>query len=640
MSTELETQKQLSSTDTADEHTEIDGRWEHGSGEGGLAEDDEEEEEDEVADAEAEEIARRLNDQLWAEISKAQAEAAAATKATSSATLGAPLSSTASAEVGTTSTSTISHSRSVPDKRVHEALKTIRIILKDVANDPLARATLSTTLVPGIPGMSVLDAFSGAVASNTISKDVAQPLSHLLVSLARSDTLFSALRHSEQSSIQLELGKRQRDEQENDSVVDGAPPHKRHFPFPMPQHPPQALSTPMPMSLSMPYALHTQLDAASSAIISALTGPACPPTGPPPPPLIASIQFPLHQVFLFAMTASGPARNALQELGGLIQALGVLSGIPIGSGGSEPTTPWAGLPGTSVHPCSFPGCGKTFARLYSLRAHTRIHAAERPFRCTRCPAAFARNHDLKRHERLHEDRAWQCTGCAKAFSRRDALTRHRNTAVARHTACATADVAQIDVPRGPAGAEDEMRRTRMWHEASDAAAAGAGGAPGILEEGELPRLVLAAAHDAVARLHPVLQACVSRALGGTPPVPAPLANTAADATGGQATLASALARAQAQLSPGGGVAVVHTINPSPAVAAAAAVGTEEPSTDALAAAPPASTLYGLSPEQAQMLERAIATAASAAQLQAEAEAALEEEEEESSEGEGEGGEGR
>lgn len=644
MPTEPETQKQqLSSTDTADGHTEIDGRWEHGPGEGDLAEDDEEDE-DSVADADAEakEIARRLNDQLWAEISKAQAEAAAATKATTSATSGAPIPSSIPAEATTTtsSASTVSHPQSVPDKKVHEALKTMRIILKDVANDPLARATLSTTLVPGMSGVSVLDAFSSAVASNTISKDVAQPLSHLLVSLARSDTLFSALRHSEQSSIQLELGKRQRGEQENDDVANGAPPHKRHFPFPMPQHPPQVLSTPMPMSLSMPYALHTQLDAASSAIISALTGPACPPTGPPPPPLIASIQFPLHQVFLFAMTVAGPARNALQELGGLIQALGVLSGVPIGSSGSGPTASWAGLPGTSVHPCSFPGCGKTFARLYSLRAHTRIHAAERPFRCTRCPAAFARNHDLKRHERLHEDRAWQCTGCAKAFSRRDALTRHRNTAVSRHSACATADVVQIDVPRGPAGAEDEMRRTRMWHEASDAAAAaaaGAGGAPGILEEGELPRLVLAAAHEAVARLHPVLQACVSRALGGTAPAPAPLADTAVDATGGQATLASALARAQAQLSSGSGGAAVHMISPSPA---AAAFGAEEPSAHASTAAPPASTLYGLSPEQAHMLERAIASAASAAQLQAEAEAALEEEEEESSEGEGEGGEGR
>ena len=30
------------------------------------------------------------------------------------------------------------------------------------------------------------------------------------------------------------------------------------------------------------------------------------------------------------MTAAGPARNMLQEVGGLIQALGLLTGIPIG----------------------------------------------------------------------------------------------------------------------------------------------------------------------------------------------------------------------------------------------------------------------------------------------------------------------
>ena len=48
----------------------------------------------------------------------------------------------------------------------------------------------------------------------------------------------------------------------NDDVADGVPPHRPHFPFPMPQHPPQALS--------MPYALplHTQLDTASRTMIS------------------------------------------------------------------------------------------------------------------------------------------------------------------------------------------------------------------------------------------------------------------------------------------------------------------------------------------------------------------------------------
>lgn len=609
MSAELDTQKELPSSDAAIEHADIDGHWER---EDDLADDDEEEDDGDT-DGEAEEIARRLNDQLWAEISKAQAEAAAASKATTRSNV--PAEATASS-----STTTSYPPLPIPDKKVHEALKTMRLILKDVANDPLARATLSATLVPDVdpPGTSVLDAFGTAVAANAIPKDVARPLSHLLVSLARSDALFAALRHSERSSVQLELGKRQRDDDH-----DGAPPLKRHFPLPLPQ----AVPAPVPMATSVLYALHTQLDGASRAIISALTGPACPPTGPPPPALIASIQFPLHQVFLFAMTVAGPARNALQELGGLIQALGVLSGVPIGgsSSGPTPSTPWAGHPpGTSVYPCGFPGCGKTFARLYSLRAHARSHSAERPFRCARCPAAFARNHDLKRHERLHEDRAWQCTGCAKAFSRRDALTRHRNTAATRNSACATADVAEIDVPRGAAGPEDELRRTRMWHEASDAGAgAGAGGTPGILEEGELPRPVLAAAHEAAMRLHPVLHACVSRALGAGA-APAPLTDASVDPAGGQATLASALARAQAQLSAGGGggAATLNLTGPSPATsAAAAATGT---------------SLYGLSPEQAQMLEQAIASAASAAQLQAEAEAELEEEEDEEMSSEGEG----
>lgn len=629
------TQKHPSSADTAPAsyHAPVE-HWEGcqgGSSPADEYEGDEDEEEEEDADAEAEEIARRLNDQLWAEINKAQAEAAATSSKCTAAISDAPVSSSASEE------DAVCHV--LPDKRVHEALKTMRIILKDIANDPLARSTLSTTLIPG-HGISVLDAFDSAVSSNAIPKEIAKPLSYLLVSLARSDVLFSSLKHSEESSIQLQLGKgkRQREDGENDAMNDddAPPPSKRHSRLPV--------RAAVPRPLPMHSALHTQLNAASRAIISALTGPAAPQTGQPLPALIASIQFPLHQVFLFAMTAAGPARNMLQEVGGLIQALGVLTGIPIGSPGTSTngtnSTAW-GHPGTSVYPCSLPGCGKTFARLYSLRAHTtRVHAAERPFRCTRCPASFARNHDLKRHERLHEYKAWQCTGCAKAFSRRDALTRHRNAAAVRHSPCATADVAEIDVPKNSTGAsatvEDETRRTRMWYEVSDAAP----GTTGIiLEEGELPSSVLVASHEAVARLHLVLQACVARALAGGSGSPAvasnmPLAIPAVvdtDTTGGQVTLASALARAQAQLSPAAGPNLTDT-TPGGTVADAPSINTR------------GSSLYGLSPEQTLMLERAIASAASAAQLQAEAEAALEEEEEaaegEPSEGEDGGKEGQ
>jgi hypothetical protein len=209
-------------------------------------------------------------------------------------------------------------------------------------------------------------------------------------------------------------------------------------------------------------------------------------------------------------------------------------------------------------------------------------------------------------------------------------------------------VAEIDVPKSGAGAavEDETRRTPVWHNVSDAAS----GAMGIiLEEGELPKSVLVAAHEAVARLHTVLQACVARALGGGAGAAVasnvPLGHTAtattagavtADAIGSQVTLANALARAQAQLLPD---TALDSIDTGP-VGAIGDAGGVVPSTIA-----GVSSLYGLSPEQTLMLDRAIASAASAAQMQAEAEAALEEEEEEGeggepSEGEGGGEEGR
>lgn len=499
-------------------------------------EDESEEDEEDDAEEEAEEIARRLGDQLWAEISKAQAEAAAAAAAAS--TSSGPVSSLA-AEQGhhaaqdsysepvaqsshgeKTTVSAVSSSA----KRLEDALSTMKTILTYTSKDPQAHATLQSTIVPETAAskLNVLDALTRTVARGHISRDLARKLSHLLVSLARSEVLFSSLRNSNASSIQLEQGKRKREAHDVDgSDPSLSPPISRATKRPTYSSapPPQPQPPPPPQEMDNPYAeLLSQMLKAVQSITTALT-----PSDPTKSTTIDSstispIQLHLHQVFLFAMTTSArltPETHALQEIGGLIQVLGVLSGIQIGAA-PPPELQYPGLPpqgtwpagtqasdiGTAVYPCLLPTCPKTFSRLYSLRAHQRTYAhpqshahppgsqaailaSQRPYHCGHCPASFARNHDLKRHAKVHERQAWKCTGCDKVFSRRDAITRHKNASrsklrggggkgrgagLSEAERCVDAEVVEVDVDR-PGGfgwsidhdeALKEGRRAKMW----------------------------------------------------------------------------------------------------------------------------------------------------------------------------------
>lgn len=579
-------------------------------------EDEDYDEEDDEIDAHAEEIARQLGEQLWAEINKAQADLAGA----------APPAEDISSAQDTLPTEADNH---IPEPAVHlskkeeAAIITMKTILSIVENDSLARATLASTLVPDANGENVLDILTRTVASGNIRKEIAKSLSHILVVLARSDALFATLRLSNASSIQLDKGKRKR-EQNDDGWQTEMPPRsdKRQV---IPH-----------------YDLHVQVTEAVRVINQALSENT---SNFLDPSLIASIQLQLHQVFLFAVTSSaagGPDMSSLQEISGLIQIVGVLSGIQIGpnadsSAISPPQVPASDI-GTAVYPCLVAGCGKTFSRLYSLRAHQRVHAVERPFRCDSCPASFTRNHDLKRHSKLHGKKAWKCSGCAKLFSRRDAIKRHKSGGRGRTgksevpVACLEAEIQEVEVD---AQAEEEMlreeRRARMWTVggAPVAGHSGYNNEDASLEEGEVQAGVISQVQSAVRSLHGSLQSCVTNYLESTSHTQGSDTTSTLDPARSQATLASVIAQAQLSLP----LEVRNATSTPPAESSS--ITTAQSNSESLnpsgnLAEPTMSSLsrYGLSEEQAKMLEQAIASAASAAQAQAEAEAALEEQDEE------------
>ena len=605
-------------------------------------EEDYDEEDDADIDAEAIEIARRLGEELWADISKVNAERNAAASGGGASSTAVPgVTAPATTGLATTPAIQLPH---LPRKE-EAIIATMKGILALVESDPPAKAALASTNLPN--GTNVLALLLECSARGNITHGIAGPLSQVIVTLARSNALFGNLKQSNASAIQLDKGKRKREEFDEGH-------HLHLHPFKRPYVP--------------DVDFHNQVVEAVRSIAQAL---GASPSQTLDPALVSSIRLQLHQVFLFAVTSSaggGPSMHALQEISGLIQVIGVLSGIQIGQspgplshlpGQPFPpgTTPWsAGQPpmatdiGTAVYPCLVVGCHKTFSRLYSLRAHQRSHASHRPYRCNICPASFARNHDLKRHIKLHDKKAWKCEGCQKIFSRRDAIKRHKTGTKhrgPRSEICLAAEVIEVEL-EGEGGQDvmREERRAKIWNgivvqEASGAANAAAqnmGREMKTVDEGEINPAVIAGMQASVMSLHGLLQALVGNALGNPlgQPMSAPV-----EPSGGQATLASIIARAQSQNNPSTGFISSPSSGQPPA---------EQMPTDAAGPAYPAAeetpsqaqtvgenlenhqpvaslSMYGLSDEQAHLLEIAIANAASAAQAQAEAEAALEEEEE-------------
>ncbi|KAJ7028510.1 hypothetical protein C8F04DRAFT_61608 [Mycena alexandri] len=298
---------------------EAEGQQEEGDWDGDYEEDEEDEED---LAAEAAEVARRLEAQLWADIKANGGPEPESTPAAPGPPIERP-----------------------PNPKEIAAVQTVRAILASLEHDSLAHSTLAASKIPEFAGDSLLDILNNMAASGTIPPGVALPISRFLVSLAKSDVLFAALRHS---SAPAQTLKRKREEAD-----EGERARKRVF---IGNHP-----------------LYVEV-AEAVRVVEQTLSPLQTPLGPT---LIASIEPQLHRVFLFAVSAAtapgNPHATPLQEISGLVQVLGVLSGIQIG--GAQPnTTANAETDATAaVHPCLVAGCGKVFARPSNLLAHQPSH---------------------------------------------------------------------------------------------------------------------------------------------------------------------------------------------------------------------------------------------------------------------------
>ncbi|CUA75889.1 PR domain zinc finger protein 16 [Rhizoctonia solani] len=606
-------------------------------------------------DAEAEAMAQALGNQIWAELEQGIADGAPSTdngiatepvpprlgdvQLTSKEDLGA--NQEAAAQLETSNPLPVSEASglepSVPFPHAPNAptepdpmIETIKTMLSLALSDPHVHYALMATIVPGpvANGANLYTILSNSVMEGRVNPELAQPLSILISALASGSMLVSSEHQYTHPASQDLAAQNSPLKRKRDSTDEGKPwpVHPPYNPSVQPAHASQSSRSQSSEDLLV------RIRSATSGILQVLD------------PLLAigqslnqsvisSIQRQLHQVYSFVSTCpqqheGTSGGGTLQEIGGLIQVIGILNEVPIaqavdttssdvGSSGSGRTSV-----GTSIYPCAT--CPKAFSKLSLLRAHERTHSEGRPYRCeyAGCPASFARNHDLRRHEKSHERQMFRCGGCDRLFSRRDALRRHKANDKALDE-CREAPMDSSTVTHDG----DPPRVTRVWQNHAES---GDWPKESEFEEGEIQPDAIASARYIVGTLYQTLQRHVSKGLdtGGTPdqsdsqpldpqPLDSHTPNPPTLSTGkqpeltespSQPTLTSSIKEEITELVEGPGVSEISTDNFTDAKTVSTLPG------------------YGLDDEHTSLLERAIAVAAQAAQAEAEAEAALYEEE--------------
>lgn len=79
-------------------------------------------------------------------------------------------------------------------------------------------------------------------------------------------------------------------------------------------------------------------------------------------------------------------------------------------------------------PKKCPVCGKSYARMSTLRLHLRTHSGEKPYQCLVCLKSFSQAANLTAHFRIHSgEKPFKCHICNRQFSQSSSVTTHMRT---------------------------------------------------------------------------------------------------------------------------------------------------------------------------------------------------------------------